>query len=213
MTTMAFDDWVRAWFDHPEKESWDWVGADDPPELSHADTLAYATQLFTYSGTLLKAYSDTQVGSGLWAFINEMDSPLYALQDSGQPRPQRRACLRSAYRVFKDLLATRCAETLGHYSEKSSKLNTVCYMWWDIFPLYTGAAPELDDTVLTLMERTLALPHAACQESALHGLGHWHRGAHAKRIEAIIDAFLEAKAARRPELVVYAQNARRGAVL
>lgn len=208
---MAFEDWVSAWFDRPDH--WDWVCAEDLPELPAAETLAYATQLFQSAGALLAPYSDTQVGTGLWAFINEIGSPLYALRDKQVPLAVRHACLAAGSQVFEEVFATRCTEALGHLSEPSGELNAACYMWWDIFPLYTGASPELDDTALTLMERTLALSHAACQESALHGLGHWHHGDHAKRIERTIDTFLARKAARRPELVVYAQNARRGYVL
>ena len=210
MQTMPFDDWVRAWFDHPE--SWDWLEEYDLPELEPNDTLAYATRLFLNVGVVLAPYSDTQIGNSLWAFINEMGSPLYVLQDTEQPVAARRACLRSIYRVYKEIFAVRCTEALGSHSEESGKLNTVCYMWWDIFPLYNGARPELDATTLTVMERTLALPHMACQESSLHGLGHWQR-ADSARVQGIIDAFLATKKVRRPELLAYAQAARAGRVL
>jgi hypothetical protein len=210
MQTMSFEDWVRAWFNHPE--DWDWVSDDDLPELSNTDTLAYATQLFQNAGVLLSPYSDTQVGNSLWAFINEMNSPLYALQDAEQPVAVRIACLESIFSVSKEIFAVRATEALGHCNEMSGKLNITCYMWWDIFPLHQKARPELDAIVLTLMERTLALPHAACQESALHGLGHW-QPADPKRVQGIIDAFLAAKKAHRPELVAYAKSARSGMVL
>ncbi len=36
------------------------------------------------------------------------------------------------------------------------------------------------------MARTLAIPHLACQEGALHGLGHWQR-AYPDRVAAIVD--------------------------
>ena len=210
MQTMSFDDWVRAWFDHPD--DWDWLDEYDLPELEPSDTLAYATQLFNNAGRLLAPYTDTQIGNSLWAFINEMGCPLYVLQDTEQPAMARRACLKSIYRVYKEIFAVRCTEALGNRSERSGKLNTVCYMWWDIFPLYNGACPELDVAALTVMERTLALPHAACQESALHGLGHWHY-ANPARVQGIVDAFLVTPKRHRPELVSYARAARAGQVL
>lgn len=211
MKSCSFDDWLRAWFDHPE--SWDWQLDEDLPQLSPRDTLDYATQLFQNAGELLAPYSDTQIGNSLYGFINEMGSPLYALRDNRLSLKNRRECLSSSYRVFDEIFVPRCSENLGNRSERGGELHSTCYMWWDIFPLYTGAAPDLDDVAITVMERTLALPHAACQESALHGLGHWHRGDQAHRIEAIIDDFLQHNRARRPELVVYAKNAREGAVL
>lgn len=61
------------------------------------------------------------------------------------------------------------------------------------------------------MERTLQLDNIACQESALHGLGHWH-SAYPKEVERIIDAFLQSNLNIRPELEQYAQSARIGMV-
>jgi hypothetical protein len=208
MQTMSFEDWVRAWFDHPE--DWDWVCDFPLAELSNSTTLAYTTQLFRNAGVLLAPYSDTQVGKGLDALINEMNSPLYALRDMGQPRATCQACLKSIYYVYKEIFAVRCPELLSH--NLKGELGFVCFMWWDIFPLYKGARRELDATVLTVMERMLALPHIACQEAALHGLGHW-QGADPERVQGIIDTFLATKKVRRPELVSYAQTARQGMVL
>jgi hypothetical protein len=61
------------------------------------------------------------------------------------------------------------------------------------------------------MERTLAVPHVACQESALHGLGHW-RDAYRQRVEAIVDAFLRGAKGAPAELLHYARQARAGHV-
>ena len=57
MQTMPFDDWVRAWFDHPE--SWDWLDEYDLPELEPNDTLAYATRLFLNVGVVLACGAST----------------------------------------------------------------------------------------------------------------------------------------------------------
>jgi len=60
-------------------------------------------------------------------------------------------------------------------------LNYVCYMWWDEFPSIASAGdsdlPMLHDAALRTMERILLLSSLACQESALHGLGHWQHAA------------------------------------
>jgi hypothetical protein len=63
----------------------------------------------------------------------------------------------------------------------------------------------------TLMRDTLRLPNPACQENALHGLGHWAR-AYPEFTGATIDAYLAANPKLRPELVRYAQSARSGCV-
>ncbi|MGC4048036.1 MAG: hypothetical protein QM758_29955 [Armatimonas sp.] len=78
---MTFQEWVKAWFDHPENERHFWM--DDPPEeLEPAKTLDYATLLFAKSGELLEPYSDTQIGNSLWGFINETGCPLHCLHDT-----------------------------------------------------------------------------------------------------------------------------------
>jgi len=48
---------------------------------------------------------------------------------------------------------------------------------------------RLSDTALTATEHILGLASLACQESALHGLGHWQRQ-HASEVARIIDAFV-----------------------
>jgi hypothetical protein len=61
------------------------------------------------------------------------------------------------------------------------------------------------------MADVLALDSVACQESALHGLGHW-QAAYPHVVEATIDRFLAARPRARPELVAYARGARAGCV-
>jgi hypothetical protein len=70
----------------------------------------------------------------------------------------------------------------------------------------------IDDAIPHVMARTLRLASEACRESALHGLGHWHR-AHPDRATTIIDAWLAGDPCISPELRQYALSARRGCVL
>jgi hypothetical protein len=89
-------------------------------------------------------------------------------------------------------------------------------MWWDIIPI--GPQPndpgrmDLDREILGVMESTLQLDAIACQESALHGLGHWHYG-YPKQVAEIVDAFLQSHEGLGAELRTYAANAYRGCVL
>ena len=70
---------------------------------------------------------------------------------------------------------------------------------------------RLSSTALTTMEHILGLGSLACQESALHGLGHWQRQ-HASEVARIIDAFVLSTDLD-PRLLVYANAARCGCVL
>ena len=100
-------------------------------------------------------------------------------------------------------------------SRAAIELNQVCYMWWDIIPLAASSKPRQPDPIheasLAVMRATLRLPNPACQESALHGLGHWAH-AYPEFTAATIDAYLAANPKLRPELVRYAQAARSGCV-
>ena len=95
-------------------------------------------------------------------------------------------------------------------------LNLACYMWWDIIPF--GVAPtdasgrELGEAALGAMADILSIDRVACQESALHGLGHWQRR-WPTEVARIIDEFLARNANARAELLAYARSARGGCVL
>lgn len=62
-----------------------------------------------------------------------------------------------------------------------------------------------------ILRRLLAIPHDACRESALHGLGHWAH--HYPQVAGIVDEFLSSAPGLRPELIAYAERARIGNVL
>jgi hypothetical protein len=62
------------------------------------------------------------------------------------------------------------------------------------------------------MRRTLNLDSIACQEAALHGLGHWARY-RSGDVAAVIDAFLGDGRSKRAALASYARSARCGCVL
>jgi len=67
----------------------------------------------------------------------------------------------------------------------------------------------MDDLCLKLMEATLRLPNPACQESALHGLSHWHLH-YPERCSASVDEYLAL--CNDDELQAYAEEAREGGV-
>jgi hypothetical protein len=75
-------------------------------------------------------------------------------------------------------------------------------------PLVNG---QLHSEVPKVLRRLLAIPHDACRESALHGLGHccdYYPG-----VADIIEEFLTHAANLRPELVAYAKRAKTGRIV
>jgi hypothetical protein len=218
LTDLSFDGWVRHLFDHPVNEpEWYWDIEADRAEVEPQRVIAYATNLFERAGELLTAFSDAEANQGLWFLINEERSPLYVLQNTAVPLEQRVRCILSIASLFAHCFAPRCSPHLSHLDEPGTgALNLVCYMWWDLFPLHgqpeDGARREIDAACLSVMEATLQLPSVACQESALHGLGHWGR-AYEGRCQSIISDFLQRRADLRRELREYAERARQTNVL
>lgn len=67
-------------------------------------------------------------------------------------------------------------------------------MWWDLIPLLfepgESSKEAISKAALEVMEATLGLDSIACQESALHGLGHWELF-YPTEVVAIVDQYLK----------------------
>jgi len=173
-------------------------------------TLLKLTQVFENAPTLLQLYSDEEINQAIWDLGSEV---LTGVTDETIDWLVRHRLIQSFEILFRDFFAARCRPGLAN--EDWGPLNSACYMWWD-FDCWL-AAPDplarnrLDSAFLASMRSILAIDHAACQQSALHGLGHWHR-AQGTAVESIIDEFLE-RERHLPELLrEYAHDARRGYV-
>lgn len=221
LTQLTFEQWLTHVFDHPAATSgqeWYWDLDADLWNGPHEDTVQFLTQAFENSSVVFQPYSDAQLNQGLWFIVsNACSNHMFALLDPDVPWPAQQRCLRSFHNLFEECFAKRCTPHLSHLDEHgASPLNLVCYMWWDIIPFYghpdDQAWTEMDNEILGIFESTLQLDSIACQESALHGLGHWHHH-YPKRIEAIIDTFVENHTGMREELRRYAMNAYCGCVL
>jgi len=81
-------------------------------------------------------------------------------------------------------------------------------MFWDVAPL----VPSRDDTLLEVLEATLALDSEACQRAALHGLGHEHSAAPDKAPD-IIHRWLQRHPNASDELRAYAVQASTGSIM
>jgi hypothetical protein len=220
LTDLSFDEWVRHYFDHPVTDpAWHWADAADAAnaadraELAPRQVVAHAARLFREAEEQLAQYSEAQANQGLSLLIQEGDSPLYTLGETTVPLAERLHCIYSIATLFEKYLAPRCAPRLGG---TGGDLNPVCYMWWDLFPLYgqpeNPLRREIDNACLWVMEASLALPSLACQQSALHGLGHW-RMYYPDRCQTLISEFLAGHLRLHTELREYALCALEGRVL
>jgi hypothetical protein len=213
----TFEQWVQGIFDHPVTEpAWYWeVDADTCVEDDETN-VSYLAQLFTTSDQVLRRFDDAQVGQGLNMIVSVACSDHALSMVSGHaPWPARQTAIRSIYNLYAKCLNERCVEGLCHLGEVDSHLNGVCYMWWDLFPAWSGPEDEHasaeSSECIGVMERCLSLTNQACLEGALHGLGHWE-SLFPDRVKATVDQFLKKRTDLRPELVEYARRARDGAV-
>jgi hypothetical protein len=186
----AFEAWLDHLFnrepDELEIEGAPWyVGESRPTEWAvryeEGDTpVAQAERirrLFSDAGTLLRPYSDEQVGYGVAAIVDSAAGSIRVLGDGRVPSALRAAGLRSIVTLFSEVFARRLPTARPRDSAESRQrmhhLDYVCYMFWDIAPIVPGREDTTRE-VLKVLEATLALDSAECQKAALHGLGHWH---------------------------------------
>jgi hypothetical protein len=191
------------------------LGMGDAPP---ARRLARITWLLENAG-LFADRSPANVGQVVWCLASTAGE-LRVLFDGTLPREARERGVAAIACLFEGLLARVCEPLLSHTSPEDAGArgwaNMACYMFWDIAPLAPNAREPgftwWEAACLGAMERTLLVPHVACQEAALHGLGHWQY-AQPARVAAAVDAFLARTRRFPPELVQYAKQARNGHVL
>lgn len=207
-----YDAWIEYVFDRqvtvPE---WYFSYWQDKPieefKATPAELVALLHQTFLRSGTDLATYSDGQVNDWLRYIFGSSNIVFYALIEDDNPEQLRINAVAQMKHLYRECFAKRCSNTLSHLNEAgSSALNAICYMLWDISPL-----SHWKDVVFDIMEEALYIPHNACVESALHGLGHRAHQDRAK-VEAIIDRFLLRTPHLNPALKRYALAARTGSV-
>ncbi|MBX9689879.1 MAG: hypothetical protein K2X27_24425 [Candidatus Obscuribacterales bacterium] len=205
-STLSFDEWVD--FIAADMSEIDW--------FSDQEDLLNKLNLFFHSGqALLDRFGQEDLNKLLWSFLGE-SGLLQALFNEKLELKKRIDCIRAIKTFYQDLFEKNCADLMSNglkeFSPEHKPLNSICYMWWDIFPSWGGSEKSeqsINKTILSLLSELLTIKHLACQESALHGLGHWHLH-HGAAVEKIIDKFLESK--MNEQLKQYALAARSGCV-
>jgi hypothetical protein len=190
-----------AWYHSPEARPF----SGEPAEIAEL-----FVNTMRHCGSDLAPYCEAQVAQGLQHVINpSCGNVVFALTRKPLSKDQREEVILSLSNLYSDCFTPRCAPFLSHLDEAGANpLNRVCYMFWDVTPLLSGPP----GAVLKVLEAGLKSVNPACQESALHGLGHLPRAnGKGKRVEEIIVSYLRS---RRPStaLRAYAERAARGAI-
>jgi hypothetical protein len=221
VSDLSYDAWLKHAFGPPIRpHGYPWFFDEDPPWWDPQPLVAmdYFTRLFSTTERSLAGFSDAQIAQGFRYLLSTSASGDNGwFYSTAAPTEVRLRCIEAIENVFADLFARRCAAVLGHVDEPgAAPLNSVCYMWWDEFPcLALPNDPDCDllhRAAIDVMRRTLGLDSIACQEAALHGLGHWARY-RPNDVAGAVDEFLGDGRGKRAELVSYARSARCGCVL
>ena len=200
----TFEEFITHLFDHVISDPAWYFGGDAPEWEGSAElTIGFIARLFAEPTKELAKFSDHQLNSGFWYLLTVSDL-MFALVSNDVPEKNRIECLRCFAQLFSTLFNSRCTDHLGHSNQAgASELNSACYMWWDILPIHgqpqDPARRAFDAAALEVMGEIANLSSIACQESALHGLGHWHY-AYPETVEAIISQY--SKPSARPLILL-----------
>ncbi|MEZ5691703.1 MAG: hypothetical protein R3D71_08580 [Rickettsiales bacterium] len=192
--SISYEEWVEKIFNPlVEGQYYYWddnrTYSDIDDIISSVDKIEYLIRLFEHSEDELSMFSDKQVSKGLWYIAGNSEYTEVWKDDKINER-QKKQFIESIYKLFVGCFVNRCERCLGHLDEKGTNpVNSICYMWWDILPIISSKKTDDYLLFLDIMKKILSINHVACQESALHGLGHWHNS-HPEIVEDIIDNYL-----------------------
>ena len=214
----SLSQWIAHVFDHPIADPAWYLSLDAAIWEDHPETVAgHIADTFEQSGELLARFTDAQLDQGFWYLVGSSGSDfMFSLVRPEVPPTIRLRALHSFVPLFEQVMARRCSLHLSHLDEQpANPLNSACYMWWDILCIHgepnEPERTEFDAEVLRVLARLLSIPHDACRESALHGIGEWQ--CYYPHVRVLVEEWLARTPGLRPELISYAQRAKVGNVL
>lgn len=221
-TDITFERWVDHCFDHEvrEEQKQEWYWDKDAPYIQLPIEIAgpFFIRLFSEASTALADFTDAQVNQGLWYLVcAPCSSNIFDVFGFPASYEQRRKAIESIYLLFAHYFAEKCSPELSAYRNVENPLNSVCYMFWDLLnESFIGGKDEegvaSNKEAMQVMGKILTIENIACQESALHGLGHWEYY-YPEDVAVIIKKFLQENPLIPDELKEYAQSAMEGMVL
>lgn len=212
-----YQEWLQFVFAHRVTNP-QWYFDIDAPEFdsTEQEDVELIRETFTRSGEDLKKFSDGQVNQGIYFLADPSGSNyMFSIRDGKVPLSAKIAAIHSIYDLYRKCFAVRCAEILGHIDEPGgTDLNPICYMFWDVCPISyledSKDAGDLEEAIFSVLSDTIRIPHRACIEGGLHGLGDIAYR-YKKRVRKIIDDYL-ITAKIDDTLLEYAERAREGAI-
>ncbi|MFM9956682.1 MAG: hypothetical protein ACKVZJ_01290 [Phycisphaerales bacterium] len=189
------------------------------PPVPNEELAEFLYEMFTTPAVLAERYSSDQLGAGFWFIFGVESSYCVHARQKDVTRSIKLAWIREIGTLYERLFANVCDDSLGHLSEcGSNSVNGAVYMMWDMDCL-PGRPDENDpdaeamtNAVFEVLDRALEIDQAACQESALHGLGELHHW-YPDRVRSVLRPRLQGRRFARSELADYAKQAIEGNVM
>ena len=198
-----FQQWIRYLFDRDDPTG-EWRFEEPTMPLTEAQTVHFIHRLCATAQTELTAYSELQIAHGLHFVFDCNFVYGYALRDANVDLEVKLKAIAAMATLFRNCLNERCT--------RGSKLDEVCFHFWDETPVtWCERTPHKEviyPAVADVMRQCLNLNNASCVESALHGLGHL-RMVHPEAA-GIVRHFLNTTQRTDPNLLRYAEAAERG---
>jgi hypothetical protein len=203
--SLTFYDWVEA------------AAGQNRFELLPLDPLQTSKFLARFNDEidqLINRLGEDSIASAIWEFygcggdVREATDPSLGAS--------RISFMHSVKSLYSKGFAVYCSQYLGHLDQgkgSARPLNTPCYMLWDMDGIECRAFQHDQEMVKLSFEvlmHALSIPHLACQESALHGLGHL-AAVHQDQVHSVVQHALRANHIL-SELSDYAKRVVNGAV-
>ena len=207
LDSITFDDWLADALTDGQQGQY----VDDSSTVNE-----YARRFNTDIASIVELHGETAVNKAIWYIYGSASGYMWDAMDSslGTRRFEFMTSVRDLYALG---FAPFCSKHLGHLDrgpEPSRPMNSACYMLWDMdgieCPAINGDADMLDASI-DVLSFALKLDNWACQESALHGVGHLAMSS-PQKTTPLIRNYLRRKDIP-AELRHYANTAQSGCVL
>lgn len=207
MAVPSFDDWLDDAITDGKAGSY----VDDSATVNQ-----YAIRFNHEIAGIVSQHGEDRVNKAIWYIYGSASGYMWDAMDKSLGA-QRGRFMESVNSLYANGFAQFCSQHYGHLDigpQNARPMNSACYMLWDMDGLECPAING-DTDLLTLsidvLSNALRIDNIACNESALHGLGHLAMS-HRALTSPPINEFLRRKNLP-PEIREYATTAKAGCVL
>jgi hypothetical protein len=154
-TNTIYQSQLQYIFDRPVTEPvWYWSQDDGqiyPFDNSTMQSFEFIERLCQQPKIDLAIYTDNQIAIGFEYIFNGSGSNLCHDFKSAEVLLERKiAAIKSLFNLFKEVLNERCiSDTSANKQVMLSKLNNICYMFWDVSPFSTWLVFDNKSTLIS----------------------------------------------------------------